>query len=85
MGRAAKIARRTFLIGTVAVAGGVAFGTWRYKTPYDNPLLDCLGEGEAAMDPRWGPLAALKQRLEAQAPKGPAATAADQNDSEEQE
>ena len=51
----------------------------------DGPEEAAAGEGEAAMDPRWGPLAALKQRLEAQAPKGPAATAADQNDSEEQE
>ena len=51
MGRIATITRRTLLVGAVAVAGGVAFGTWRYKTPYDNPLLDCLGEGEAALTP----------------------------------
>ena len=51
MSRARKIARRTFLIGSVAVAGGVAFGYWKYKTPYDNPLLDLLGDNEAALTP----------------------------------
>lgn len=46
-----RIARRTFLLGAVAVAGGVAVG-WRYwaKEPV-NPLLDRLGEGEAAFGP----------------------------------
>ena len=38
MGRARTIARRSFLIGSAAILGGVAFGTWRYKTPYANPL-----------------------------------------------
>ena len=33
-----KIARRTFLFGAVAIAGGAAFGWWKYKTPYGNPL-----------------------------------------------
>lgn len=51
MGRAAKITRRTLLIGSAAVAGGVAFGYWKYKTPYDNPLLANLGDGEAALTP----------------------------------
>jgi len=46
-----KIARRTFLIGSVAVAGGAAFGVWRYKTPYGNPLDGDLAEGEAALTP----------------------------------
>ena len=46
-----KIARRTFLIGSAAIAGGVAFGVWRYKTPYDNPLKSGLAEGEAALTP----------------------------------
>jgi len=45
------IARRTFLIGSVAVAGGAAFGVWRYKTPYGNPLEDGLTDGEAALTP----------------------------------
>jgi isoquinoline 1-oxidoreductase beta subunit len=51
MSRLGKIARRTFLIGSVAVAGGVAFGVWRARTPYPNPLLDDLAEGEAAITP----------------------------------
>jgi isoquinoline 1-oxidoreductase beta subunit len=34
-----KIARRTFLIGSAAVAGGVAFGVYAYRKPVDNPLL----------------------------------------------
>ncbi|KNX41603.1 Isoquinoline 1-oxidoreductase subunit beta [Roseovarius tolerans] len=51
MGRVKTIARRTFLIGSVAIAGGVAFGLWRYKTPYANPLLADLPEGAAALTP----------------------------------
>lgn len=46
-----KITRRSFLIGSVAIAGGVAFGAYRYKTPYPNPLLDDLSDGEAALTP----------------------------------
>lgn len=38
MGRAGKIARRSFLIGSVAILGGAAFGTWAYRKPYPNPL-----------------------------------------------
>jgi isoquinoline 1-oxidoreductase beta subunit len=51
MGRAAKITRRTLLIGSVAIAGGFAVGYWRYKAPYDNPLLANLADGEAALTP----------------------------------
>lgn len=51
MGKFKKIARRTFLFGSVAIAGGVAFGVYRYKTPYKNPLLKDLAEGEAALNP----------------------------------
>ncbi|MFN3207958.1 MAG: molybdopterin cofactor-binding domain-containing protein [Roseovarius sp.] len=51
MGRVGKIARRTFLVGAVAAAGGVAFGIWRYQTPYRNPLLAGLNQGEAALTP----------------------------------
>lgn len=29
-----KILRRTFLIGSAAVAGGVAFGYWQVSKPY---------------------------------------------------
>ena len=33
-----KIARRTFLIGSAAMAGGVAFGVWQYRRELPNPL-----------------------------------------------
>ena len=46
-----KIARRTFLIGSAAIAGGVAFGYYMYRKPHENPLLADLGEGEAAITP----------------------------------
>lgn len=51
MGKLRKIARRTFLIGSAAVAGGVAIGYWRYKRPYANPLEARLAEGEIALTP----------------------------------
>ncbi|WP_288942769.1 molybdopterin cofactor-binding domain-containing protein [uncultured Roseovarius sp.] len=51
MSRAGKIARRTFLIGSAAIAGGVAFGVVMYKRPHENPLLSGLAEGEAALTP----------------------------------
>ena len=51
MGRVKTIARRTFLIGSAAVAGGVAFGYYAYKKPIENPLLDGLGEREVAITP----------------------------------
>ena len=51
MSRAGKIARRTFLIGTAAVAGGVAFGVYAYKRTPANPLLEDLGDGQAALTP----------------------------------
>ncbi len=50
MGRLKTIARRTFLLGSVAIAGGVAFGVYLYKRPVENPLLADLGEGEAALN-----------------------------------
>jgi isoquinoline 1-oxidoreductase subunit beta len=46
-----KIARRTFLIGAAAVAGGVAFGYYQYRKPIPNPLKDDLAEGEATFNP----------------------------------
>lgn len=49
MGKLGTIARRTFLIGSAAIAGGVAFGYYQYKKPLPNPLKDELGEGEAAI------------------------------------
>jgi isoquinoline 1-oxidoreductase beta subunit len=43
---AARIARRTFLIGSAAVAGGVAIGYYQVKTPWPNPLKpEAAGEG----------------------------------------
>ncbi len=51
MSRLGKITRRTLLVGAVAAAGGVAFGTWRYNTPYKNPLLSGLNDGDAALTP----------------------------------
>jgi isoquinoline 1-oxidoreductase beta subunit len=51
MSRAGKIARRTFLIGSAAVAGGVAFGIYAYKRTPTNPLLRNLGDGQAALTP----------------------------------
>ncbi len=51
MGRLGKIARRTFLLGTAALAGGVAVGYYFYKKPYDNPLEQTLAEGEVTFNP----------------------------------
>ncbi len=49
MGKARTIARRTFLIGSVAVAGGVAFGAWQVARNPDNPLRP--GGGAKALNP----------------------------------
>ncbi|MDV7141330.1 molybdopterin cofactor-binding domain-containing protein [Tropicimonas sp. TH_r6] len=51
MSRIGTITRRAFLVGSVAIAGGVAFGTYLYRKPAANPLLDDLAEGEAALTP----------------------------------
>ncbi|MEL7125676.1 MAG: molybdopterin cofactor-binding domain-containing protein [Pseudomonadota bacterium] len=51
MSRLGKIARRTFLVASTAVVGGVAFGYYAYKRPVANPLLDDLADGEAALTP----------------------------------
>ena len=51
MGRVASIARRTFLIGSAAIAGGVVFGIYQVRKPQANPLLDGLKPGEAALSP----------------------------------
>ena len=39
-----KIARRSFLIGSAAIAGGVAFGTYKYHQPAPNPLQPAAGK-----------------------------------------
>ncbi|MFK7939547.1 MAG: molybdopterin cofactor-binding domain-containing protein [Roseovarius sp.] len=51
MGRARNIARRSFLIGSVAVLGGVAFGAYLVKKPHENPLEQGLEPGAAAFNP----------------------------------
>jgi isoquinoline 1-oxidoreductase beta subunit len=51
MGRVKTIARRSFLVGSAAIAGGVAFGYFAYKRPVENPLLENLEAGEAALTP----------------------------------
>ncbi|HMO07823.1 MAG TPA: molybdopterin-dependent oxidoreductase, partial [Paracoccaceae bacterium] len=38
MSRLGRIARRTFLIGSAAIVGGAAFGTYAYHRPHPNPL-----------------------------------------------
>ncbi len=48
---AVKIARRTFLVGSMAVTGGVAFGYYAYFRPGENPLEADLAEGAAALTP----------------------------------
>lgn len=62
MSRVGTIARRTFLIGSVAIAGGVAFGTYMVRRAPDNPLLSDLGEGEATFNP-WVKIDAEKITL----------------------
>lgn len=47
----AKIARRSFLIGSAALAGGVAFGVYRAWRDFPNPLEDQLEEGAATFNP----------------------------------
>jgi len=46
-----KLLRRTFLIGSAAVAGGVAVGFYMYKTPYPNPLMADAAKGESVFNP----------------------------------
>lgn len=51
MSRAGKIARRTFLVGSAAIAGGVAFGIYTVRKPHANPLSAGLGPDEASFNP----------------------------------
>ena len=51
MGTIAKIARRTFLIGAAAIAGGVAVGYYYVQKPYANPLEAEKAPGEAVFNP----------------------------------
>lgn len=51
MGRIKTIARRSFLVGSAAIVGGVVFGTYLYKRDVKNPLLADLKPGEATFNP----------------------------------
>ncbi|MEM9796122.1 MAG: molybdopterin cofactor-binding domain-containing protein [Pseudomonadota bacterium] len=46
-----KIARRTFLVGSAAIAGGVAFGAWAVRRDLGNPLQAGLADGETTLNP----------------------------------
>ena len=43
MGRIKTIARRSFLVGSAAVVGGVAFGAYKLRETPQNPLIDDFG------------------------------------------
>ncbi|WP_170548072.1 xanthine dehydrogenase family protein molybdopterin-binding subunit [Ruegeria atlantica] len=49
MASVGKILRRTFLIGSTAIVGGVAFGAYYVSRPAANPLKP--GEGQATLNP----------------------------------
>ena len=51
MARLGTIVRRTFLIGSAAVAGGVVFGVWQVRKSHPNPLRDGLKPGAATLNP----------------------------------
>ncbi|MEM7507098.1 MAG: molybdopterin cofactor-binding domain-containing protein [Pseudomonadota bacterium] len=51
MSRAGHIARRSFVIGSGAVVGGLALGFYAYRRDPQNPLLAGLAEGESALTP----------------------------------
>ena len=51
MGAIKTVTRRTFLIGSAAVAGGVAFGVYKAHQPFDNPNMKELAEGTASFNP----------------------------------
>ncbi len=49
MSRIKTIARRSFLIGSVAIVGGVAFGVYKLKQEPPNPLI--AGKGQSVLNP----------------------------------
>ena len=51
MGKLGTIARRTFLIGSAAVVGGVAVGGYKVRQAAPKPLLDDLPQGATALTP----------------------------------
>lgn len=62
MGRLKTIARRSFLVGSAAIAGGVVFGTYLVKRTPDNPLEADLKDGQATFNP-WVKIDAEKITL----------------------
>lgn len=46
-----KMTRRAFLLGSLAVAGGVAFGVYKVKQPFPNPNSEDLPEGSVTFNP----------------------------------
>ncbi|MBK0328681.1 xanthine dehydrogenase family protein molybdopterin-binding subunit [Rhodobacteraceae bacterium F11138] len=44
MSRIGTVARRTFLIGSAAIVGGVAFGVYKLRQPAPNPLQPATGQ-----------------------------------------
>jgi isoquinoline 1-oxidoreductase beta subunit len=51
MANIGKIARRTFLVGAAAIAGGLGVGTIAYRREPRNPLLGDLGQGQSTLNP----------------------------------
>lgn len=51
MSRLGKYTRRGFIVASVAVAGGVVFGVRTYRAQLENPLIEGLAPGEAALTP----------------------------------
>ncbi|MEM7438127.1 MAG: molybdopterin cofactor-binding domain-containing protein [Pseudomonadota bacterium] len=51
MGRLQTITRRSFLVGSMAVGGGVAFGTYLAQRPLPNPLETAAVDGEVTFNP----------------------------------
>ncbi len=51
MSRIGTLTRRTFLVGSAAIGGGVVFGAYQYRQAPENPLLRGLKDGEAAITP----------------------------------
>jgi isoquinoline 1-oxidoreductase beta subunit len=51
MGRLKTIARRSFIAGSVAIAGGVAFGTYLVRRDPENPLSQGAAAGDAVFNP----------------------------------
>jgi len=51
MGKLANAARRTFLVGSAAIVGGVVFGTYLVRRTPANPLLEGRVEGQAVFNP----------------------------------